>query len=43
MVFEVVSNARNLYKKVENTELLIENRKQTFGDKRKLVDQCSGE
>ena len=43
MVFEVVSNGRNLYSKVKNPELVTENRKQTFGDKRNLVDQFPGE
>lgn len=43
MVFEVVSNAKNLYRKVENPELVTENRKQTFGEKRNLIDQFLGE
>lgn len=43
MVFEVVSNAGNLYSKVKNPELMTENRKQTFGEKRNLVGQFLGE
>jgi len=43
VVFEAVSNARNLYSKVENPGLVTENGKQTFGDKRNLVDPFPGE
>lgn len=41
MVFEEALIARNLYSKLENPELVTQNRKQTFGDKR--INKFPGE
>lgn len=42
MLLKVVSNARDLYSKAENPDLAAEDRKETFGDKRNLVDPFPG-
>lgn len=41
MVFEEAFIVRNLYSKLENPELVTQNRKQTFGDKR--INKFPGE
>lgn len=41
MIFEEALISRNLYSKLKNPELVTQNRKQTFGDKR--IDQFPGE